>query len=461
MAEPSNKNETPEAPQPRNRWGMVLGVLLFLGGLAVMYAQRRGLLPPQDDMTTYGAIALCLSGAASWWLSGMPRDKAIEWLKSAGFALALALTIRWAVAEPYRIPSGSMETTLHGDPRFFAGDRVFVNKWVYGLRWPFLNARIWEGVKPQRWDIVVFKSNEEDAVHPTLVKRIVGLPGEHINIRDGKVYVNGEPLTVPESLPPDTYYTSSGGGLSSMRYGVSPEPEFSQVPEGHYLVLGDNSRQSRDGRYFGWLPEENIVGRVASIWWPVARWRDFTGFSDTWWWKGLLAMLAVLTFVRLFIGQSWPVVMDERGKVRHLFVSFVSVGLRLPFLVRWLAFWGEPKRGELMLYRVKHEAVPSDALLFGRIAGLPGERIHIENGRLHVNGKALENGAWPGELDLGQDNTKKRKTVAVPEGHYFLLADPPAEESAVDSRMVGTIPKNGLLGQAVAIWWPLWAVKRL
>ncbi|MBI1319710.1 MAG: signal peptidase I [Candidatus Hydrogenedens sp.] len=460
----SSKDSKKEAPVERSLLGMAIGVLLFGGGLAIFYAQRKGMLPAQDDMTTYGGIGLCLAGGAGWWLSGQPRDKAIEWLKSAGFALGLALTIRWAVAEPYRIPSGSMETTLHGDPSFFKGDRVFVNKWVYGIRWPFLNSRIWEGHKPQRWDIVVFKTVEKDAVHPTLVKRIVGMPGERIEIHDGKVFADGKALEIPDALPPDIYYTSSGGGLSQMRYGVSPGiDEFSVVPEGHYLMLGDNSRQSRDGRYFGWLPEENIVGRVACIWWPINRWRDFTGFSNTWWWKTLHGLLAAFTFVRLFIGQSWPVVMDERGKVRHLFVSFVALGLRIPFVLRWLVFWGEPKRGQLMLYRVKHESVPSDALLFGRIAGLPGEKIQFVDGRLQVNGKLLEPGEWPGDLPTEPEGAaiKRSKPITVPEGEFFLLADPPGEEGVFDSRTFGTIGKQGLLGQANAIWWPFWAAKKI
>ena len=419
-----------------------------------------------DDLTTYGGLGLCLAGISSWWLSGMERAQAVEWLKSAGFALLLALTIRWAVAEPYRIPSGSMETTLHGDPSFLKGDRVFVNKFVYGVRWPFTNHRIWNGHAPQRWDIAVFKSVEEDAVHPTLVKRIVGMPGERIEIRGGKVYADGVALELPDALPPDTYYTSAGAGMSRMKYGVRSADEFSVVPEGHYLMLGDNSAHSRDGRYFGWLPNEHIVGRVASIWWPVGRWRDFTGFSQTWWWKTLLTIIGVLVFVRLFLGQSWPVVMNGDGKVRHLFVSFVSLGLRVPFLGMWLTQWGQPERGQLVLYRSKHEAVPPDALLFGRVAGLPGEQVQIENGVLTINGESVQDADWLGGTALGDAGAnavygKKKKHSAVPEGHYFLLADPPGEDGAVDSRLLGWIPKRDLLGTAAAIWWPPNAAKRL
>src|SRR5262249_43818122 len=138
---------------------------------------------------------------------------------------------------------------------------------------------------------------EPDAIHPTLVKRIVGMPGETISIHDGKVFADGKELTPPPGMPENQYYTS-GESRSGMKYGVRPEPEFSQVPEGHYLVLGDNSGNSRDGRYFGWLPEENIVGRVACIWWPPQRGRDFTGFTKTLWWHTLMVLLGIFFFVR-------------------------------------------------------------------------------------------------------------------------------------------------------------------
>ena len=107
-----------------------------------------------------------------------------EWVKSILIAIVLALFIRWPVIEPFKIPSGSME------PTFYDGDRIFVNKFVYGIRFPFngfripyttkttwyADDRIFRGADPQRWDVVVFKSVEHDVQHDILVKRIVGLP---------------------------------------------------------------------------------------------------------------------------------------------------------------------------------------------------------------------------------------------------------------------------------------------
>ncbi len=258
-----------------------VGPAMLVAGLALMQRANVALTGALDGMW-YAGLGLCVAGVFFWLTAGMTGRQVVEWVKGAGLALACALVIRWAIAEPYRIPSSSMETTLHGDPRFGRGDRVFVNKWIYGIRVPFMNRRLFYGKAPERWDIVVFKSVEPDAIHKTLVKRIVGMPGERVLIRQGKIYVNGSPLPLPDSLPPDTYYTSP----PDARYGVLEDDQYSLIPPGHYLVLGDNSAHSRDGRYFGWLPNEHIVGRVACIWWPPTRWRDFTGFSRSWWWRG-------------------------------------------------------------------------------------------------------------------------------------------------------------------------------
>ena len=293
------------------------------------------------------------------------RSNGLTWL----ILILAVLSFRWLLIEPYKIPSGSMEPTLHGDMRFFRGDRVGVNKLIYGPRVPFMNTRVFHLGEPQRWDIVVFKTVEENALHKTLVKRVVGLPGERIHIKDGKIWVNGEPVEPPESLRAILHYTSAlevtednldrfilymaragsppreatskdhflrtlveelgrvrerlggrrpdeigpeearslAGELSPvsrgiveqyfraqqetqypLRYGILQDDEHSLVPENCYLVCGDNSADSADGRVFGWLPNDNILGRAFCIWWPPSRMRDLTGFSRTWWGMSLL-----------------------------------------------------------------------------------------------------------------------------------------------------------------------------
>lgn len=287
--------------------------------------------------------------------------------------LLFVLVFRWLVYEPYVIPTGSMEPTLHGDPD--DGDHVGANKLLYGPRIPFTSVRLFSLAKPKRWEIVVFRNPQKNSPNKRLVKRVVGLPGEKIQIKDGKIWVNGKAEDPPEELRGILHYTTSlnrdekdvrrfaielakldwrsppidspepeakvffeelrqlcqrlkGVDKDSLtpeqadqylsvfsssswryvdqlyraqqqyqyplRYGVLQDDAFSRVPEDCYLVCGDNSGDSVDGRYFGWLPEGNIMGRVFCIWWPVARWRDFTGFSRTWWGRALIFGLPAL-----------------------------------------------------------------------------------------------------------------------------------------------------------------------
>ncbi|MGI6460164.1 MAG: signal peptidase I [Candidatus Hydrogenedentales bacterium] len=100
------------------------------------------------------------------------------WLK----VIVVVLLIRWLWFEPFSIPSGSMEPTLHGDAKFLKGDRVAVNKLAYGPRVPFCNIRLLDMGDPARWDIVVFITPEEGAAHKVLIKRVAGLPGERVTI---------------------------------------------------------------------------------------------------------------------------------------------------------------------------------------------------------------------------------------------------------------------------------------
>lgn len=401
------------------------------------------------------------------------RDSGLDWVKSLTIAIGLALVIRWTLAEPFRIPSGSMQTTLHGDPKIFKGDRVFVNKLVYGLRWPlnkcripiigkriyYADTRIWRRADPQRWDIVVFKSAEKDAKHTTLVKRLVGLPGERIHIADGKVYADGVPLELPPGMPPIEYTNSFG-----MTYGVLPEDEYSVVPEDCYLVLGDNSGNSRDGRYFGWLPNENILGRVSCIWWPYPRWRDFTGFSQTWWWRGLIASISILLFVRVFLGRSCGMaVTDAKGRVKvdHVYINRWAFGAPIPF-TRFRLFKGrDPRRGELVLYRHPNPGKKDPEILLGRVAGLSGERVFLKDNQLEINGAQLEEPAtlvdreFPAAQDTGPYGRSKGKEHSqVPEDHFFIMVESAIPEDHLDSRTVGWIHHKHLIGTATAAWWP-------
>ena len=123
--------------------------------------------------------------------------------------IGAVLLVKGCFVDQYTIPTGSMEPTLIGDPRFFRGDRVIVNKWIFGPRIPFTKTRLWAGESPKRWDIVVFKSVDPKSKHPVLIKRVVGLPGETVQIRDGAIYINNKLEEPPEALRKVLHYTTA------------------------------------------------------------------------------------------------------------------------------------------------------------------------------------------------------------------------------------------------------------
>ena len=199
-----------------------------------------------------------------------PPWRARGWALSILAALVLGLTVRWCGYESFRVPTESMT------PALLAGDRVFVNKAAYGIRWPFngfripfsktdlwyAQARLTHGAALQRWDVIAFKAVAPASDKHILVKRVVGLPGEHIVIVDGQVWIDGKQLPPPEGL--DLAYSMPAAAKFARQ-------QTGEIPSGHYFVLGDNSSHSRDSRHFGFLPERNVLGRVAGIWWPPAR----------------------------------------------------------------------------------------------------------------------------------------------------------------------------------------------
>ncbi|MFA5564546.1 MAG: signal peptidase I [Acidimicrobiia bacterium] len=168
-----------------------------------------------------------------------PWRNAVEWVLVVGVALAVAFAIKIFLIQAFYIPSASMEPTLK------AGDRVLVNKVSYRLH------------DVHRGDVIVFRRppNEPPSSIEDLIKRVVGLPGDTVEGRDGMVYINGLPLDEPY-LPEETY-TSTFATI--------------HVPAGHVFVLGDNRGDSRDGRFFGPISTDLIVGHAFVKVWPPSR----------------------------------------------------------------------------------------------------------------------------------------------------------------------------------------------
>jgi signal peptidase I len=184
-----------------------------------------------------------------------------SWIAELGrtvvLSIVLALGIRTFVAEARWIPSGSMEPTLHGTPNQWEADKIIVDKLSYKFS------------SPTRGDIVVFSPTEElqkEQYNDAFIKRVIGLPGEKVELKDGKVYINNKALTESNYLG-DKQTTV----IDVCTSGQNP-PFLSQtqtIPPDHYLVLGDNRSQSYDGRCWGLVPKGNIIGRAIVRFWPL------------------------------------------------------------------------------------------------------------------------------------------------------------------------------------------------
>ncbi|MDR3386442.1 MAG: signal peptidase I [Rudaea sp.] len=204
----------------------------------------------------------------------------IEYARSFFPVILIVLLFRSFIAEPFKIPSGSMMPTL------LVGDFILVNKFTYGLRLPVLGTKIVPIGEPQRGDVFVFRYPNPDhdpkKQGEDYIKRVIGLPGDEISYRNKTLYVNGKEI-------PQTYigpFVGSGNegrrmAGAEIREEMLPGAEHQllqssmlvpgregtwQVPAGHYFAMGDNRDNSEDSRYWGFVPEENLVGRAFVIW---------------------------------------------------------------------------------------------------------------------------------------------------------------------------------------------------
>jgi len=175
-----------------------------------------------------------------------------EYAEAIVTALVLALLIRAFVVQAFKIPSGSMIPTL------IVGDHVLVNKILYGLRIPFSDDRVLAIREPERGEIIVFKYPKDPS--RDFIKRIVGLPGDVVEVRDKVLFVNGSPLEEPYVQYTDDY-------VRDPRYGPRDNYGPVQVPEGKYFVMGDNRDQSEDSRFWGFVDFRYIKGKAMIIYW--------------------------------------------------------------------------------------------------------------------------------------------------------------------------------------------------
>jgi signal peptidase I len=181
--------------------------------------------------------------------------EAFAFTKTLAFLLAAAFLLKASVIEAFKIPSESMLPTLK------VGDQLLVSKFSYGLRIPFKREVLFQYDSPQRGDIVVFThpddpSTSEDESDTNIIKRVIGLPGDKIEVRGTKVFIN-------EQYYPESYARWVLGGIKEGNFGPVT------VPEGHVLLLGDNRDKSRDSRFWDnpFLDMKRIKGRALIIYW--------------------------------------------------------------------------------------------------------------------------------------------------------------------------------------------------
>ena len=178
-----------------------------------------------------------------------------DWAESIIVAFFLAMVIRAFVVQAFKIPTGSMRMTL------IEGDLILVNKFIYGAKVPFTNFRLTALRAPKRGDVVVFIYPEDRKKN--FIKRLVGLPGETVEIKGGSIYINDQPALEP--IFNQIYYYNKGE--------FGSEGQKIVVPKDSYFVLGDNSVSSKDSRYWGFVPKEDLLGQAMVIYWPVQRLR--------------------------------------------------------------------------------------------------------------------------------------------------------------------------------------------
>jgi signal peptidase I len=207
-----------------------------------------------------------------------------EYARSFFPVLLLILLFRSFLAEPFKIPSGSMMPTL------LVGDFILVNKFAYGLRLPVLNTKILAVGEPKRGDVFVFRFPENPK--EDYIKRVIGLPGDEITYRNKTLFINGKEITEnylgPYTGPSEPTNRMNGAQvkleqLDGVDHRIMELPQLQighegtwKVPDGYYFAMGDNRDNSLDSRFWGFVPEANLVGKALVIW---MNWDDGVDFG--------------------------------------------------------------------------------------------------------------------------------------------------------------------------------------
>lgn len=313
-------------PQPASD-PPIIALFYYALPFLVAAAVLRLLVAERLDFALVLSLITLVTGVVWWldavWLRGrraraaqakgeepgkLPEPATVDYARSFFPVALVVLLLRAFVFEPFRIPSDSMMPTL------LDGDFIIVNKYTYGLRWPVINHKFFDINSPQRGDVVVFRYPLDPSVN--YIKRLVGLPGDHVHVTHDRITINGQPVPFQVIAPYDDgcYLNmqlavehlgahNHQAMLCPVRFHITPDPPPScnrsnsrgyfcgenstgtellgpsndtpelVVPPGEYLMMGDNRDNSEDGRVWGFVPEDHLVGKATRIWfnWDLHR----------------------------------------------------------------------------------------------------------------------------------------------------------------------------------------------
>ncbi len=229
--------------------------------------------------------------AQPWWL---------DWTAGLFPVIIAVFFLRSFLFEPFKIPSGSMIPTL------LVGDLILVNKFQYGVRLPVINLKITDGTPPQRGDVMVFRYPPKPSLD--YIKRVVGVPGDEVAYLNKRLSINGQAIetkALPEFFDEDMmrYFKQYQEVLGEHKHGIlndderpafvsgadnfafrencrySVEGVTCKVPQGHYFMMGDNRDNSLDSRYWGFVPDKNIVGKAFFVWMNFGNFKRIGAFQ--------------------------------------------------------------------------------------------------------------------------------------------------------------------------------------